>query len=119
VAHIDDHLLDAVKNSWSVPDQKTNDVAIATTAAIAGRHHVIFKVDASYSTATVDGEITILFGVAVVARKQIHGAGAIDFGIFGFQNPTVNQAVSAQLTAGGVGVDGDVNMSGYTTGPNN
>ena len=47
----------------------------------------------------------------------MHGAGAIDFGVFGFKNPDANETVSAALAAGGVGVVGDVTLTGYTTGP--
>ena len=33
------------------------------------------------------------------------------------QNPDSNEAVSAELAAGGAGVEGHLTLTGYTTGP--
>ncbi len=118
MAHIIDHVIDAVKNSWAIFDQQTNAVATATRAAEASRHHVLMKCDASYSDSTAAGEITISFGATIILRKHIHGAGAIDLGVLGLQNPDANEAVSASLAAGGAAVVGTINLVGYTTGPN-
>jgi hypothetical protein len=118
MAALEDYLIDFVKKSWTAVDSQTNAASNPIRAAEANRHQIIARVDASYSTSSIDGELTVLFGATVVARKHIHGAGAIDFGLFGFQNPTVNGAVSASLASGGVGVVGDVTITGYSTGPN-
>src|SRR5437867_8993625 len=118
MAALEDHLIDLVKNSFVAIDQQTAALATATKAAQAQRHHVVCKVDASYSSSSQSGELVVKFGTTVVARKHIHGAGALDFGIYGFQNPTVNTAVSAELAAGAGGIVGDVALTGYTTGPN-
>ena len=111
------HLLEQVVNGWSEVAQQTNAVATVTRAADAAKRHVVLKVDASYSSASVSGELTVLFGAAVVARKHIHGAGAIDLGTMGLRNPDLNEAVSASLAAGGAGIVGDVTMTGYNFEP--
>ena len=120
MAHINDYLIDLVKNSW-VEDAGTgadNTALTQTHAAEAVRHHVVAKVDASYEVSTSSGLLQVKFGTVVVASKFIHGAGAIDFGVLGFQNPTVNQLVEAVLAApGDAGVAGTLVLTGYTTGP--
>jgi hypothetical protein len=120
LAHILDHLLDVVKNSW-VDTAQVTGLNKVTHIAVAGRHHVICKVDASYASAAASHELRIYFdtgaGRVLKARKHIHGQGAIDFGVFGLQNPTVNQAVEAELDADASA--GDVTFTGYSTGPNN
>jgi hypothetical protein len=128
MASITDYLVDIVKNSWTVV--ATADAALATaTKAAEGvanaspvgagqRHHVVTKVDASYESSTQSGLLQVKFGTTVVGSKWIHGAGALDFGVLGFQNPDSNEAVSAELAAGGAGIEGHITLSGYTTGPN-
>ncbi len=119
MAHWIDYLIDLVKNSQVDTNQSSADTALTVTrAAVAGRHQVVVKCDASYSSSSASGELTILFGTTIIARKDIHGAGAIDFGVFGHQNGTVNQLVEAQLAAGGAGVTSDITFTTYSTGPN-
>ena len=119
MAHWIDYLIDSVKNSQVDTQQSSADTAqTVTRAAVAGRHHVILKCDASYSSSSASGELTLLFGTTVIARKDIHGAGAIDFGFLGHQNPDVNELVEAQLAAGGTGVTSDITFTTYSTGPN-
>jgi len=118
LAHWIDYLIDSVKNSKVDIDTASNATVTVTRAAVTGRHHVILKCDASYSSSTASAELTLLFGTTVIARKYIHGAGAIDFGFLGFQNPTANQLVEAQLAAGGSGVTGSITFTTYSTGPN-
>ncbi len=116
--HLSDYQIDLVKNSWVEVDTDDNSISQAVRAAAPGRRHVITKVDASYDTDTTSGELTVLFGAVIVARKFIHGAGAIDFGVYGLQNPDVNEIVQADLAASGTGgIVGDVALTGYTTGP--
>jgi hypothetical protein len=121
-------LIDIVKNSWTVVATADGALATATKAAAgvanatpvaAGqRHHGIVKVDASYESSTQSGLLQVKFGTTVVGSKWIHGAGAIDFGVYGFLNPDSNEAVSAELAAGGAGIEGHITMTGFTTGPN-
>ena len=113
-----DYLIDLVKHSWVETNQSgTNTALTVTQAAEAGRHHIITKCDASYSSSTASGLLQIKFGSTVVAQKSIHGGGALDWSVFGFQNPDANEAVSATLAAGGSGVTGELSFNGYTTGP--
>lgn len=112
-----DYLVDVVKNSDVAYDSQVNAAATATAAASAGRHNVILKVDCSYSTSTVSGLLTVTVGSRVFT-KYIHGAGALDFGILGFQHPTANTAITAELASGGGGITGTIAMSFYRTGPN-
>ena len=133
MASINDYTIDLVKGSWVEKANATALLATATRAAegvaaitmppdgvrepAGARHHVVVKVDASYSTSTQSGLLQVKFGTTVIAEKYIHGAGAIDFGMYGHQNDTYNQAVSAELGAGAGGVVGTIAMTGYTTGP--
>lgn len=116
MAQFMDYVVDSVKNGWTETAQATAAVATATHAAAAGRHHVLKRVEASYSASTTSGELTVSFGSTVVARKHIHGAGHIEFPILGYENPDANEAVSAELAAGGGGIVGDVTLHGYSTG---
>jgi hypothetical protein len=115
MAFLDDYRIDSVENSWTAVDQKTAAQATATKAAEPSRCHVVCKVDASYESSAQSGEVTLYFGLTLVARKAVHGSGAIDFGDYGLQASATNQAVEARLTAGAGGIDGDVTMIGYTT----
>lgn len=116
--HLRDLKVDIVKNSAVAIDTKSNALATATHAAVPGRHWCVVSVDASYSTSTVTAEVTVYFGTTIIARKYITGAGRIEFGDFGHQNPDANEAISAQLPAGGVGVTGDIMVCAFHTGPN-
>jgi hypothetical protein len=118
VANYLDYQIDVVKNSWTVRAQAEAGVATATKAAQAGGCHIICKVDASYETSTQTGLLTVNYGTTAIATKWIHGAGAIDFGVLGLQNPDANELVEAVLAAGGAGVEGHVVVTGYTTGLN-
>lgn len=120
MAALEDYLIDGVKNSIvSVPTPADNAITTATHAAQPGRHLIAVKCDASYSSSTTSGELTILFGAVIIARKFIHGAGALDFGFLGHQNRTVNQLIEAKLAASGTGgVTGSVTFTAYSTGPN-
>src|SRR3990170_4756192 len=97
-----DYLVDLVKNSDTATDSQVNALATATVAAKTGRHNVALKVDASYNSSATSGLLQVKFGATVKAEKYIHGAGAIDFGVYGLQNPVANQALTAELAAGGV-----------------
>jgi len=113
-----DYVIDSVKNSEVTISTASNATVTTTVAAVSGRHHVILKCDASFSSSTASAELTLLFDTTVIGRKYIHGAGALDFGFLGFQNPTANQLVEAQLAAGGSGVTGSITFTTYSTGPN-
>ena len=91
--------------------------ATVTHSGEAQRHHVVTKVDFSYSSPNSSGLCTITYGVVTVAQKHCHGAGAVDHGVFGFEDATANQYVVVTLAAGGTGVLGVITITGYTTGP--
>jgi hypothetical protein len=118
VASFMDYLVDVVKNSWVVSASATANIATATKAAQPGCVHVITKIDLSYSGSTQSGLATVNFGTVALTTKYIHGAGAIDFGVLGIQNPDANELVEVALAAGAGGVVGTVTMTGYTTGLN-
>lgn len=118
MASLEDYEIDSVKNSIVAVAQDTAAIVTATVDAQPARHLVFMKCDASYSTSTQSGELTILFGTTIVARKHCHGQVGIDMPLLGFQNPTVNQKIEAKLSAGAGGVIGDVVLTCYSTGPN-
>lgn len=115
--HFRDFETDEVQHSWTENGTSGDNASLTVTrAAEAGRNHVVVTADFSYQASTVDGEARILFGATVIARKFIHGAGAITVGHRGRINTTANQAVSAELDAGGAPGDfGRITLSGWTT----
>ena len=114
---LNDYMVDQVSNSLvGLGSQLAAQLTVALPA-VAKRHNVVVKCDASYSTSTQSGLLQILFGSTVVAHKIIHGAGAIDFGGLGHENRNANEAVSAVLAAGAGGVTGYITLTAYTTGP--
>jgi len=118
MANLQDYMTDMVENSWVQTGNATAAQLTATQAAPGPkRHNVVVKCDASYSTSTQDGLLQVLFGATVVGQKYIHGAGAIDFGMLGFEDRNANEAVSAVLAAGAAAVVGNITFTGYTTGP--
>lgn len=125
MAGMTDYMIDIVKNSNTATASADNALATATVAAVGDatgpgrRHIVVTKVDASYSSSTISGLLRIFFGATVVGEKYMHAAGAVDFGVFGLQNPTPAQAVSATLAASGsAGALGKIVLTYYVTGPN-
>jgi hypothetical protein len=117
MADISDYLIDCVQNSWTEPDLQLAGATTVTHAAQAKRHHVVMKCDASFDLGTQSGLLQVKFGSTVIAHKIIFGAGALDFGPLGMENPNANEAVSAVLAAGAGGVTGYLVLTGYTTGP--
>lgn len=113
--HFRDFETDEVFSTWTEnATGASGGLTTATRAAEAGRNHVIVTCDFSYDVDTVSGEGRILFGATVIARKFIHGAGAITVGHRGRVNPTANQAVSAELDGVAMQV-GRITLSGWTT----
>ncbi len=105
----------SINNSWTINGRSGDNAALTVTkAAEANGRHVVVKVDVSYSTSTVTGEVQVKFATTIKGRKDVHGAGAIDFGQRGLLNPTKNEAVSAEFPAGGAGVFGDLSVTGFT-----
>ena len=114
--HLNDLAYDSLVNTWTENDEgSANSILTVIHAAAAARRHAVMKADASYSSSTASGLLRVLFGTTVMARKYIHGAGAIDLGSMGLLNPDANEAVSADLAAGGAGVTGTIVLSGYST----
>ena len=117
MANINDYEIDRIQNAFTENDEGTANADLTVThPAITQRHNVIVKVDASFSDVAGTGLLTVKFGSTTKGRKYIHGAGALDFSEFGYENPTANEAVSATLSAGGAGITGCLTMTGYTTG---
>ncbi|MEM0444199.1 MAG: hypothetical protein QXJ73_08605 [Candidatus Caldarchaeum sp.] len=50
----------------------------------------------------------------MIAKKYIHGSGALDFTYKGLKALSRNQAISATLSSGGAGITGVVTITGYT-----
>lgn len=101
-------------NSWAEKANNTNAVATATHSAVAGQRHYIVQVDASFSTSTVSGMLRVKSGSTVLVEKTIHGAGAFDFADTPQDALNVNEAVSAELDAGGAGIIGHINIVGFS-----
>lgn len=114
-SNINDIQVAQVEGSWSVTSGLLdNALATATRAAEPGRRHVMTKIEASYSSSSTSGLLVVRRGSTVIARKHIHGAGAMDLGDPGFVAST-NEAVSAELSASGTaGVTGTVTVLGFT-----
>lgn len=101
------------KQSWSVVAEATNANAVATRAAAAGMRHVLVTVDATYSSTSTSGVLTVEFGSTVVAKKYIHGSGSLDFTYKGLIADK-NQSIVVTLASGGAGVTGIVTITGYS-----
>ncbi len=109
------NFIDYIENTW-VEFAKSSDDTTNTVshAAEAGKRHVVTKVDASFETSTTTGILTLKFGTIQKGGKDIHGAGALDYGTFGLLNPTANQKIEAELPAGGANEHSHITMSGFT-----
>lgn len=99
------------RSRFSKTAKATNALATATETAVTGKRHVITVVSASYEAAAI-GLLQIKDGVTVIwehfVHNQIHLEG------LELQN-TKGAAISAELAASGsVGVDGAVNIQGFT-----
>ena len=107
--------IDYVEKTW-VEFAKSSDASVNTVshAAEAVKRHVVTKIDASYEESTTTGILTYKHGTTQKAGKDIHGAGALDFGTFGLLNPTANEKVEAALAAGGLGIHSHITMTGFT-----
>jgi len=95
--------------------KQTNLLATATLAAPGeGKRMRVVKVDASYSSSSTSGLLQIKSGATVIFEKYIHGAGAHDFSDYGLPAININEAMSAELAAGGAGIVGTVTISGFS-----
>jgi hypothetical protein len=99
-------------SEWTAQGSATAAPATATKAAVAGQHHIITGVIASYSAATI-ALLTVKFGTTTVLERYIHNAADLLLPD-GLRNPTANEAVSAELAAGAAGVVGKVALTGRT-----
>lgn len=117
MANINDYEMDRIQNAWTENDLSTANAPLTVThpGAIA-RHNCVVKVDASFNNVLGTGLLTVKFGSVTKGRKYIHGAGALDFSEFGYEDPVANEAVSATLEAGGSTYVGCITMTGYSTG---
>lgn len=111
---ITDYEISPFRSSWSVVAEATSADATATIPAEPGKRHVLVTVDATYSSSSASGLLTVQSGTTVIAKKYIHGSGALDFTYKGLKALSRNQAISATLSSGGVGITGVVTITGYT-----
>lgn len=102
------------ESEWVAKDSQLNALATATKAALAGRRHIVTAIIASYSGPKT-GVVTLYHGATPVLEHYIINADVVEIPD-GLRNPAANQAVSAELEAGGSGVTGKVNLLGYTGG---
>lgn len=95
---------------WTENASATNATATATHAAVADQRHVLTYVAASFDDSTAGALLTIKKGSDTEIEHYIHGADVIPLELRGENN----EAVSAELAAGGSGVTGYVGIIGYT-----
>lgn len=113
---LNDLAYDRVINSFLETGSATNATATATKAASDDHHHVLRTIVASFSaTPAVAALCQVKYGTTVVMEVYVSAPVVIYLGE-GHMNTTENQAVSAELGAGGVAVLGKINISGFTTG---
>ena len=118
MAHIDDWRVDRIFNGWTLTDESPADTELSLVKiGEARRHHVIEKIDASYSDVLVSGLLTVKFGKKVITKKYIHGAGALDFPGFGLKTMNANEPVVVVLAAGTGGATAVLTVAGYTSCP--
>lgn len=88
-----------------------NALATATKAAASQTRHVITFITASFSAAAI-GLLQVKKGADVVLERYVHNAAEIELeaGIRGDDN----EAVSAELAAGGAGITGKVTIGGHS-----
>lgn len=96
-------------------DSQVNALASAVLSAPGvGRRNGVLMVDASFSDSTKSGLLQVKSGAVVIDEKYIHGAGALDYDHdVGRPANLPNEAVTAELAAGGVGVTGKVSIKGF------
>lgn len=118
MAHIDDWRVDRIFNGWTITDESPPDTELSLAKiGERARHHVIEKIDASYSDVLVSGLLTVKFGKKVMAKKYIHGAGALDFPGLGLKTMNANEPVVVVLGAGTSGATGVLTVAGFTSCP--
>ena len=119
MSSLNDLQYDTQYSSWIQTDSQTNALATASRAAEADQHHVLMNCEASFSAAPAAPVLLqIKFGTTVVLERYVPttGGASVFFGSIGVMNRTANQAVSAELGAGGVANIGKVALIGFTTG---
>lgn len=100
---------------WTVTATATNALATATKAAVAGKRHYLTAVVASYGAATAAGLLQVKKGSTVILEHYLKDT--LPFVLDLSKTPIEtdeNEAVSAELAAGGVGAVGKVNLVGRT-----
>ena len=107
---------DRLEHAFAATGSATASLLTVTQTGIANRAHAVVKVDASYSTSTVSGLLTVVLGSTTLGAKYIHGAGALDFAAdVGYLDTVGGQTFTATLDSGGGGIVGTIVMSGFTT----
>ena len=89
-------------------------VSITIPAPGVGWRNRILKADASYSSSTVSGNLSITNLAGGSAIKTIHGSGAFDFpDIYGMPTANTNQSIVVTLPAGGASITGIITVQYY------
>lgn len=96
-------------NEWTERASATNATATATRAADPNHRHIIDFIYVSFSAAAA-ALLTVKKGTDIVLEHYVHNADVLALGLRG----DVNEAVSAELAAGGAAVVGKCNIIGRT-----
>lgn len=103
-----------VPDGWVAKGNATNAVATATKAAVPNAKHIVRGVTAGWvGTVTGTPLLTIKIGATAVFEWPCPQAGR-NHAFFAGIPGAVNQAVSAELAAGGAGIVGYVTLDGET-----
>jgi cytosine/adenosine deaminase-related metal-dependent hydrolase len=99
------------RSTWIENAGVTAAVAIASRAASPGAHHHANRIFADYSAATF-GTLALKHGTTTIATFVIIDQREIS--LDGLRVGGLNEAISAELSAGAAGVQGRVQLTGYT-----
>lgn len=99
---------------WIATGTATNATATATKAAATGKTHYVTSVSGAFSAAAIF-LLQLKEGTNVIGEWYVHNSFSISFGKAGIPGSR-GGAVSAELSAGGVGVIGKVNITGFSDG---
>lgn len=102
---------DHMVSDWAKHAAATDGLATATRAASSGKNHYVTAIVASFSAASA-AALTVKDGASSLFVVDVHDSEVIPL-----ERPleiTKGNAVSAELAAGGAGIDGNVTLIGYT-----
>lgn len=102
-----------MRNGWIEYDRKDNALGTATKAAVSGKTHVIYSINAGYTNAATVGLLTLKDGVTTILEIDFIGSDTFVFpdGIA----ISSGAATSCTLSASGTGgVLGSISIHGNT-----